>query len=218
MPFGRRAQVDHDALGPKRFDIDAAATEDAPHAGIRILHIRRRVAVHRQHFVVAEFAIAGAILRQIGILQRPDADGLRHALPLLRRKLRTVGIPFVILGDDRRGPIHGFVEQALEADGIARARLIRPAVFAEHRAEADVSKVAGVVPGELRRGEQVFEVQALPMVDDVQHGIRLPALDAVLDRRQIGRRVKKRAVLLTNEHRRFLAGQEDTERAVALAR
>ncbi len=56
------------------------------------------------------------------------------------------------------------------------------------------------------------------MVDDVQHGIRLPALDAVFDRRQIGRGVEKRAVLLADKHRRFLAGQEDAERAVALAR
>ena len=68
-----------------------------------------------------------------------------------------------------------------------------------------------------RRGEQLLEVQALPMIDDVQNRVGLPVLDAILDRGQIGRGVQKRAVLLANDQRRVVAGEKDADRAVALA-
>ena len=56
-----------------------------------------------------------------------------------------------------------------------------------------------------RDGEKLLEVQALAMIDDVEN--RRPGFQrfhAVADRRQVGRGIEERPVLLADDHRRFL--------------
>ena len=167
-----------------------------------VLHVGGRVAVHRQHLVVAEHVVARAILREVGVLERPDADGFGDPLPLLGRKLRPGRLGVVIGADDRQRPLDSLVEQPFQADSVAGARLERPAVLAEHRAEADVLEFdVGVAPAAGGR-EELVEMQALPMIDDVKNRIGSPGLYPILDRGQIGRAVEKRPVLLLDQERR----------------
>lgn len=62
-----------------------AFAEDALYAGIAKLHVSGGLAIHQQHFVVAERVIRGAILREVSILERTNADRLRNLLPLFIR-------------------------------------------------------------------------------------------------------------------------------------
>ena len=84
-PFGRRGQQDGRAGARSALTIDVALGEDAPHPGVGVLHVRGRVAVHGQHLVVAEDVIAGAVLREVGVLQGGDA----HASRRFRRAVRA---------------------------------------------------------------------------------------------------------------------------------
>ena len=65
-------------------------------------------------------------------------------------------------------------------------------------------------------GEQLVEVLALAMIDDVQNRVGLPGFHAVLDRRQVGRGVEERAVLFLHDHRRLEAFEEDAHRPLAV--
>ena len=74
----------------------------------------------------------------------------------------------------------------------------------------------GVAP-EPCDGEQLIEVERLAMVDDIEDRVGLPLAHPILDRRQVGRRIKERSILLLHDHRRGLAFDEHTDRAFALA-
>ena len=90
-PSARSAGVPSRIAAPRRsqgVDVDVALGEDASHPGVGVLHVRRRVAVHRQHLVVAEDVVARAILREVGVLERADADALGDSRRARRRKAR----------------------------------------------------------------------------------------------------------------------------------
>ena len=191
--------------------------EDAAHAGVAVLHVRGRVAVHGQHLVVAEHVVAGAVVREVGVLDGADADRSATCAALFVRRAAARGRASSFCADDRVGALDRFVEQARQADRRAAAGFERPAVVAEHGAEADVLQFDVVVAPQLRGGEQLLEVQRLAMIDDVQNRVGLPLAHAVLDRRQIGRGVQERAVLLLHDHRRVVAVEEHADGAVAFA-
>ena len=78
-----------------------------------------------------------------------------------------------------------------------------------------------VEPGEppaLRRLEQLLEMLALAVIDDVQDPVGLPVLEAPADRGQVGGGVEEGAVgLADEERRRVVAAEEHADRAAALA-
>ena len=84
------------------------------------------------------------------------AGGLRRARPGRPRSTTA------------RGPLHALVEQGFEPDGVAGAGLEGPAVFAEHRAEGDVHEIDVAEPHSAGRLEELLEVPALPVIDDVE--------------------------------------------------
>ena len=106
--------------------------------GVGVLHVRGGVAVHGQHFVVAEHVVAGAILRQVGVLDGADADGFGDLPGVPRRKVPGRPAWRRRWRDDRLAPADAFVEQTFQPDRFAGAGFERLAVFAQHRAEADV--------------------------------------------------------------------------------
>ena len=99
-----------------------------------------------------------------------------------------------VLVDDLARLGDRLVQERLQADDVALAGLERPAVLAQDRAEGDVLEVDRVVaplPGDV---EELLEVVALAVVDHVEDLVRVPGLDAILDRGQVGRRVVEGAV------------------------
>jgi hypothetical protein len=111
------------------------------HASIRILHIRRRVAVLSEHLLVAEFVIALPILREIDVFQPANADHFRNIAALYIREFRAAWLAVVVIGDDLRRLRDRFRHESFQADRLPAPRFDRLAVFAEDRAETDVPEV-----------------------------------------------------------------------------
>ena len=65
--------------------------EDAPHAGVAVLHVGGRVAGHGEHLVVAEDVVAGAVVGEVGVLDRADADPLGDCAGGRRRRAAARG-------------------------------------------------------------------------------------------------------------------------------
>jgi hypothetical protein len=97
-----------------------------------ILHITCGVALERDHALDVEDVVLDAIAREVGVLDRADADGAGDAVLLVRRQVR------ILLANDRTGAFLRLVQKPRQADGVAAARLERLIVFAENRSEDDV--------------------------------------------------------------------------------
>ena len=108
------------------------------------------------------------------------------------------------------------VQQPFQPHGVAGAGLERPAVLAQHGAEADVLEFHPVVAQQPGRGEKLLEVHALAMIDDVQDRVGPPLFHAIADRGQVGRGVQEGPVLLPHDHRRRLPFEEDANGPLAL--
>ena len=89
------------------------------HAGVAVLHVRGRVAGHGQHLVVAEDVVARAVVGEVGVLDRADADPLGDLSAVFLGEQR-LGPGVVVFADDRVGPLDRFVEQAGQADRSCR--------------------------------------------------------------------------------------------------
>src|SRR5690606_38102995 len=101
-------------------------------ADVRVLQVRCRVAVEREHAVPVDHIVSDALAREVGVLERADADDVRDATLLL------LGHLGVLLGDDRVRALLGLVEDVAETYRAAAARLERLLVRAEDRAERHV--------------------------------------------------------------------------------
>src|SRR5690606_22836133 len=80
------------------------------------------VAFEGDHLVPREQVVAGAVLRQVGVLHRADSDDLGDQALFLRREVGVAG------GDETVGAFDGLVEQVLELDVFTVAGLERTAV------------------------------------------------------------------------------------------
>ena len=89
------------------------------------------------------------------------------------------------------------------------------AIFAQNGTKFDVSKLGLVMAPASSGLEQLFEVQALAMIDHVQDGVWLPGLLAILNRGQVGCCVEIGAVLLADDHRRVESVDKDAHRTIA---
>ncbi len=150
------------------------------------MHVRGRIAVHGQHLVVAEYVIAGAVLGKIGVFQGGDTHALGYFSAFLGRNFRAVGFGVVVGRYDLSRAANGLIQQAFQADSIAGSGFKGPAIFTQHRAETDVLKLDLVISPPLCRRKKLLEMQALPMIDDVQNGVRAPGFHAITDGGQIG--------------------------------
>ena len=132
-----------------------------------------RVAGHGQHLVVAEDVVARAVVGEVGVFDRADADSLGD-LPAFFFGEERLGAGVIVLRDDRVSSFDGFVEQSGQADGRAGAGLERPAVFAEHGAERDVLQVDVLIAPQPGDGEELLEVERLAMIDDIENRVWPP--------------------------------------------
>ena len=89
-PLGRLLQDQLARRVTQLLDVGTGLGHHAVRPGVGVLHVRGRVAVHGQHLVVAELVVAGAVLRQVGIFDRADADRFGHLAPLGVRQLRPI--------------------------------------------------------------------------------------------------------------------------------
>ena len=184
---------------------------------MRVLQVGRSEAVEREHAIPAEDVVADAIAREVGELDRADADGARDRRALVLVEPGAAGI------DDRAGARHRLVEQIGEAERAARARPQHLAIVAEDIAELHVHATRGrhEPARELADLPRHREVLCLGRADDVDEQARAEPLDAVAHGGQIGRRVVVAAVGLLHDDRHRLAvaageaGREDHARAVA---
>ena len=130
----------------------------------------------------------------------------------------------ILRGDEGERAFAGFVEQRLEADVFAVARLERLVVFAEHGAKIDVLQLRQLAPGLLEpllRGEKkLLHVVALAEVDHVGRAVDFEVLEAVEHGREVGGGVVGGAVgFADDEGLRLEArvlGMKNDQRALAL--
>ena len=110
----------------------AELAEDAVDAGDGVEQVGGGVAVERDHLVPRKHVVARAVLREVGVLHRADADDLRDGAAL---GLGQLGI---LLADQPVGALDRLGEEVLQADVLAAAGLEGLAVLAEHGAEIEV--------------------------------------------------------------------------------
>src|SRR5690242_16012773 len=96
------------ALSPNRLGSDVPFSEDALRSRVGILQIGTRIAVHRQHLLPVKDVIAETVLREVGILDGPEADDLRDPLALFGLEVGAVVIDHLPRLD------HGLVQERLE--------------------------------------------------------------------------------------------------------
>jgi len=126
--------------------------------------------------------------------------------------------------DLRGAALAGLVEQVLQREVLARARLERLLVGAEHRAEAEVDErrlraVGGPVPADQARGvEDILEVVALARVDDIDDEVAVELVGAEAHGREIGGSVEEPAVRLLDEQRALTVGEGHDHRALVALR
>ena len=152
-------------------------------------------------------------MSEVGVLDRPDADGLGDGLFLLLAQSAFGGRPAfgdlvgVLLRHKVIGPLDGLVEQVHELDRSAGAGLERLAVRAHHRAKGDVLQrnLFRREPCRPRGREDHLKMQALPRVHDIQHAIGMKRTNAVSNRRQVRRGVEIRIIRLLNDQRQWRA-------------
>ena len=199
----------------QRIHIDSPLCEHALDARVGVLQIGRGVAVEGEHRFPVEDVVAGAVLRQVGVLHRTDAN---RAGDYGRFGVAELGI----LGLDQRPRPHDrFVQEIEQPRAAALARLEGAPVAAEHGAEGVVlERHASAVAGGLGEREQLPKVQRLARVHDVQHAVGAKDIRSVAHGGEVRGVVEVAAVGLAHDHRLHVAVaalelvQEDAERAV----
>ena len=103
--------------------------EDAMHADVGVLQVGGGVAFEGKHAIPFEDVIADAVFGEVRIFDGSDADRMGDAMLKCRRKRG------ILLGDDCRGALLGFVEQVFELHRVAAAGFEGFSVGAEHGAK-----------------------------------------------------------------------------------
>ena len=98
-----------------------------------------------------------------------------------------------------------FLQHICKAHIITRAGFHDLAIFAKYASKCDMSHVAGDSHA-LGGGKDLLEMKRLWCPYDIPDGIGFPVVDAIVDRGQIGRGIKKTAVALTNNGRFSVEG------------
>jgi hypothetical protein len=200
--FLRRRQGNRRGIGPVRLGLVVALAEDAPHARVRVLHVRSGVAVEREHLFPREDVVAGAVLGEVGVLDGPDADLARDVFFLVvRQRLGAAEghVLGVLLRHEVQGAFLGLVQQGHEFDSAALAGLKRFAVGPHHGAEGDVLQghAGRGEPRQPRGREELLKVERLPRIDHVEdfvgpppRGLLRPRAATVPYGRKVGRGVQ----------------------------
>ena len=181
-------------------NINLPFAENALHPGVCVLHVRSRVALHRQHFIPVKNIIAHQVVRQIRVLNRPDPHRLRYFI------LELFGQIWILLLDNLPGPLLSLIQQSLELDRLAAARLERPIVLTQHTTKRHMLQMHRIIhPLSLfRRSKNHLKMQLLPRIRHINHPLSLQLTHPITYRRQISRRIQKSTVtFLHNQWQRL---------------
>ena len=118
---------------------DAGFAKDRANARVRVLQVGRGVTFEREHAVEVEHVIALAIAGEVGILDGPDADGMRNL------RLRGLVQLRVLLCDNCGSARDRFFEQRAQLDRAAGTAAQNLAIGTQHGAEATCCARAGPV-------------------------------------------------------------------------
>jgi hypothetical protein len=115
-----------------RAGFEAELAEDAVDARDGVEQVGGGVAVEGDHLVPREHVVAGAVLREVGVLH-----GATPTTAAMAARSAS-GSSALLPSTSAVGALGGLGQQVLEPDVVAAARLERLVVFAQHRAEIDV--------------------------------------------------------------------------------
>ena len=147
---------------------DAGIARYGAYARVRVQHVHGRVALVLEHLVEREYVLAGAIVRQVGVLDAAVGDGLLSGGQLVGAQ-HLVALLLAQLGESARLALG---EQIAQTHRLARACLELLLVLAEHHAEANVLDAVLVRLGpadETRRRENALHVHRLVVVVVFHH-------------------------------------------------
>ena len=172
-----------------RLELLITFSKDAVRAGDHVLDVCRRVPFQLHHFFDVKFVVAGAIVRQVGVLDCTQSDRVSHLPPLIFAHLQPGLLQSLGIADCLIRSVDCFVEQCLQADDRATARFERFAVRAEHGPKTDVMQFQVIVANGPGSGEQFGKVFALSVVDHIQNHVGVKVLDTILNCGDIGSRI-----------------------------
>ena len=154
--------------------------------------------------------VARPVLRKVGVFDGPDTDDFGHLGPFFRAQFRAVFI------DHTASDLNGFVEDSGETDGIAFARFQGSAGLVEDGSEGNVAEVDFIEAPGLGGFEELMEVVALAVIDDVKDLVWVPAMGAVADGGEVGGGVSIGTVAFTHNHGRLCGLTEADSGAFAI--
>jgi hypothetical protein len=162
---------------------------------VRVLHVGSGFAFEREDLGLVEDDVLDALALQIVEHDRADPDRFGDLVGG-----SEVGVLFA---NDASRLVDDFVEQLVEHEHRALAAGELHAARTEQEAEVDVLDARlPVDPHAHEHRLQLAEVELLLRADDVQAALEAELLPAVEERRQIARRIERRAVGLAQEARR----------------
>ena len=188
--FGRFGQdhILHAAeFGPK-------FAENRPHAHVGILQIGCGIALQGEHFGPGKDVVAHPVLGEFGIFDGAESHDTCDVFFFLGGQFR------IFLLDHGPCPTDGLVDQVAQWDIVARAGLHEFVVLAENTAEGDMLEFRAQ-PHAPRGGEHLLEVQLLRGSGHIPDGVRVPSLDPVFNRGEVGGGIEETSVALADEAR-----------------
>ena len=113
-------------------------------------------------------------------------------------------------------PFDRFVEQRFQTDHRSRPRLEWLPIVAKNRSKTDVIQLGMIDAYFAKHIKQLLKVFALSMVDHVERHVGFELALSENSRGDIRGRIQIGTILLANDHRCFVAIQEQADRTIAL--
>mmetsp|Transcript_790 Transcript_790/g.2883 ORF Transcript_790/g.2883 Transcript_790/m.2883 type:complete len:509 (-) Transcript_790:586-2112(-) len=205
----------------QRAHVLARLAEDGGDACVGVEEVDGGVAFEVEHAVEAEGVVGGAVVAEVGVLDRAVPHSLRRRLRLRLAEL----LHLAALAEGVKGTRLGLVEEVDEPHNLARARAEALPVLAEDDSEPHVGEppipCALALALEPTRApgavEHRLEVRPLSHVRHVNHPVSLLLKDALPHCGKIGAPVVEAAVALAHDKRCLSALAKDAKRSVVLA-
>src|SRR3989339_87309 len=164
---------------------------------MRVLEVRRTVALEAEHLAPVKPHVHLAILAQHSIDHRADTHHFCKSVCIV-----SPDVPFV-LSNHFSGPNHRLIQHMLEPENIpfAGAHLF---VFKAHSPKNNVLQLRKIPTQLFERGKELLKVVLLCDINDVEYFLGVERIDAIARRSQIAREVDRRIISLKYDSRREL--------------
>src|SRR3989344_2037973 len=164
---------------------------------MRVLEVRRTVALETEHLAPVKHHIHLAILAQHSIDHRADTHHFCKRVCIV-----SLYMPLV-LSNHLFSPNHRLIQHMLESENIpfAGAHLF---VFKAHSPKNNVLQLRKIPTQLSERGKELLKVVLLCDINDVEYFLGVERIDAIARRSQIACEVDRRVISLENNSRREL--------------